>query len=248
MGQIKTAEKSVRLGQRFRSVIADANALWQVMEKHGTRAWICEVVNEPITVNGKTYPGDYAGTRKAFLTNEILSSVNWENSIQNSMDENDRYYRNLKVGETLHYHDGFDRFVRCVVVVHEGKQKLKRVALVGDWKLPDLPKRRYNGDIDFGYHAERVLKGELFDPHYSNIYESPGFTRKDVHDPRSMKPVKLDVPPMTPEHQVAASYWKILERIREFTDPSTVAENMNIFDSAAPLAALRKIKQMVQDI
>jgi predicted RNA-binding protein with EMAP domain len=51
----------------FRATHADGNPLWLVKAHQGRDTYLCEVVNEPIEVNGKTYDGEWAGTRKAFL-------------------------------------------------------------------------------------------------------------------------------------------------------------------------------------
>lgn len=62
----------IRTGKTiFRSVYADSNALWRVVEKKGKDCYLCRIENEPIEINGITYSGDYAGVEKVFMRDEI---------------------------------------------------------------------------------------------------------------------------------------------------------------------------------
>ena len=61
-----TKTKRVKKGMQFRSTLADGNPLWVVKRSLGG-AWLCEVVDEPIEIDGKVWTGDFAGAEKSFL-------------------------------------------------------------------------------------------------------------------------------------------------------------------------------------
>jgi hypothetical protein len=187
--------KNTRLkGKRFRSVIADCNALWEVKRSRGRGVFECEVVNEPIEIDGKTYDGDFAGRRGVFTREDIEAKLRWQAFSDERWAEHEGFYEGLGDHQVVHYHHGGGEFIRCHAVVagprheldhpcvKEGEKALKIVALVGKWRDYDLRPD--------GYHVQRI--GRLFKPNASCIYENPkapAQTRRE--DPRHMKPVAI---------------------------------------------------------
>ena len=215
-----TKPKRVKKGMQFRSVLADSNALWVVKRSLGG-AWLCEVVDEPYEIDGKVYEGDYTGTEKSFLSREILASANYEAIFKGIRNDHDSFYASLDEGDIVHYNNGFKNFVRCEVVfdADEQKNKLKPIALVGEWSNHDLPKRRANGEINNGYHAQKIIDGETFEPNVTCIFEAgtKGFVNgnRNHGDPRSLPPVDLSVPAMTEEEEQEAVRCQLIGRVQE---------------------------------
>lgn len=67
--------QEVTVGLRFRLLIGDERALWEVKEQISLRYWECEVVNEPYVIGGETYDSDFAGTREAYAGEKILGAL-----------------------------------------------------------------------------------------------------------------------------------------------------------------------------
>ena len=208
----------VTKGMKFRSAYADSNALWEVIESRGRGTWLCEIVNEPIEIDGKIYDSDYAGVQKAFLREDILRSVAMANLFETKRQETDDFYANLTVGDIYHYDNGFQNYVRCEVVQEDTEYKLKPIALVGNWRSHDLPRRYRNGDIYYGYYPSKILGKPMsdgkvettFTPNESCIWEC---SRKG-DDPREMNPLDLSLPDLNPEEQATADKWKLIDTIQ----------------------------------
>jgi len=208
-----TKTKRVKKGMQFRSVLADGNPLWVVKRSLGG-AWLCEVVDEPYEIDGKVYEGDFAGTQKSFLSREILAGNAYENMFKDMMSDHDRFYASLDEGDIVHYNNGFKNFVRCEVVfdADEQKNKLKPIALVGEWRDYDLPKRQANGEIYYGYNAQQIIDGSTFEPNAGCIFEA-GTNHSD--DPRLLTPIDLSVPEMTLEEQQESSRCVVIDRVQK---------------------------------
>lgn len=216
----------VKAGMQFRAIHADSNALWNVVHFLGGGSWLCEIVDEPIEIRGRKVSSDWAGTQKAFLANEILGSIDRAASLNRVMDENERFLQEQPEGALLHYHNGFGTYVRQVVVLHEGRKKLKPIAMLGPWFEYDLPYYRPNGDKAEGYYVKKILEGELSDRlQVSTTYEHPSFVKprgvvevtgqpRDQIDPRKLTPHKLELDPLVGDKAEAARLWKVVEEVQ----------------------------------
>lgn len=202
-------ESKVCKGVRFRAVIADCNALWEVRSKVGRDDWKCVVVSE-----------DYEGTERIFAAKEIesaLKSIEYFTKARKAMEN---FYSSLKLGDIVHYDNGFGEFVRCIVVngitTHSDGNVvkcLKPIALIGNWKEWDLPHRLPDGSVEDGYWAKRIKEGRragdagLFQANDSLIFESPTYNKR----PRALNPtfipaIDLNVPEMSAEEKTKAKY------------------------------------------
>lgn len=163
---------------------------------------------------------------------EVKRMVAWDDSWHHAThDVNEDFYGSLTVGQIVHYHDSFGRFVRCEVVSAPGwKSKLgtpgvagialKPIALIGNWAAYDLPQRMNNGEIRLGYHAENIADGELMQPHAGNIFENPTFKAGTAFadiDPRTMDPIDLTLPPPTAAEERLATLATRFESIHQIT-------------------------------
>jgi len=184
----------------FHSSYADANPLWKVIEKRGRGTWIAQVIDCP----------DYSGTKAAFTTEQIERSIGLSNLWNKLENEGDKFYGSLMVGDIVHYSNGFNQYVRCKVTP---KHDLLPIALVGDWKPYDLPKRLNNGMIYNGYHVDKIKKGETMKPNASNIYEHQHDSR--ATDPRTLSPISLEVPEMTEDEKVKVVKMQRLEQLQD---------------------------------
>lgn len=213
------------IGKTFRATYCDGNCLWKVIKKLGPQVWLCEIDASDL---------DYGGTQKSFMTREIEASVNWSKRIDDLLTDHDKFYRDLVPGEVVHYHNGFQQYIRCEVVRRHNQNLLKPIAMVGDWKH-ELPRRRHaDGKPTYCYHADKIEKGELFEPNFSNIYEhSP---KKFAVDPRNLPALDISVPEMTAEQEKTAAKWQRIQRI------SDVISN----ERQNPDAVLKQISLIVQ--
>jgi hypothetical protein len=214
-----TKTKRVKKGMQFRSTLADGNPLWEVKRSLGgvmslCQAWLCEVVDEPIEIDGKVYEGDFAGAQQSFLSREILAANAYEDMFKDMRNDHDRFYASLDEGDIVHYNNGFKNFVRCEIVfdADEQKNKLKPISLVGEWRDYDLPQRRANGEIYNGYYAQMIIDGETFEPNASCIFEAG---TNHANDPRSLHRIDLSVPAMTEEEEQEAAQCQLIGRIQE---------------------------------
>lgn len=215
----------VSKGMRFRSVHADSNPLWEVKQSLGKGAWKCVVVNEPIKVGDKTYDGEWAGMEKAFLSKDILAAAGMSQMFEKLHDEQDRWYNAQPLGTIVHYHNGFNNFVRCEIVFDhpkcgaaqtpEPKQKLlKPIALVGKWGPGELAKYGPTGKVEYGYHARCIMDGECWRASITCIYEHPS-CRANLDDPRRMAPLDIvNPPPMNDQKKLTAAAVAKLEQVR----------------------------------
>lgn len=215
----------VKVGTQFRSSYADSNPTWTVVEKRGRGTWIAEINADEL---------DYAGTQGAFTTEQIEASVEWSNAMKKSGDDSNSFFDHLKPGSIVHYSNGFGQYVRCQVTKNH---QLLPIALVGNWKEYDLPKRQKDGTVYLGYHAEQIKSGKTFRPHASNVWEYNVTKSKDHRpinfgkweNPTQMVPVSLEVPPMTGPQKIEALKYKKLNAIRAVLNDGD-AEPDAIFD------------------
>jgi len=193
----------------FHSSFADANPKWIVREKRGRGTWIAEVIECP----------DYSGRRQAFTTQQIEGSIGMANLFKKMENECDAFYARLVPGSIVHYNNGFNQYVRCKVT---SDRQLLPIALVGDWRSHDLPRRMGDGTIYNGYHVDKIKTGSVFHPNASNIYEY-NLTQKPSSqpcgfqnhiDPRGLTPLSFDVPEMTPEEAAKAAIVRTVNRIQ----------------------------------
>lgn len=137
----------------------------------------------------------------------------------------DDFWDTVPLGSVLHYHDGFNRFIRGIVVERKGRNAsgdrplrgLRSVAMVGAWTAYDLPRRGPDGEIKYPYHAAKILSptpDSIFNPSPSCIYESDECTRS-LADPCEMPPIDLSVPDITPEEEVSAAKYRLIQRLSD---------------------------------
>ncbi len=198
-----TSSKKIGPGTKFHAIIADGNPEWEITRSRGRGVW-----------EAKCLGVDYGGTIKVFTTAEVKHSVGMSQFFAKNSSDHDTFYAGLKTGSIVHYHNSFGQFVRSEVVmgttVHDKKlhKCLKPIALVGEWKSYDLPKRRPDGTINYGYNADMIRKGECFEPNFGSIYESglQGGKHFGV-DPSKLPALDLSVPDITPEAEALAKLW-----------------------------------------
>lgn len=222
------ANTNVGIGTKFNAVYADGMCQWEVTGKAGRAVWKCVVTQES---------GDYVGVVKHFGTDEIRLALAWMAAFDSAKNGDDSFYESLPLGKIVHYHNSFGEFVRCEVVMastekSDGKaiKCLKPIALVGNWKGFDLPRRNRDGSIELGYHAKKIVEGRCWRASASCVYESPRFSDRAVSDPRKMEPISLEVPPMDAAAEQKARLEQIRQSVKEIldnyeSDPVTVLKS-----------------------
>lgn len=224
---------TVRVGTKFHSVLADSNAKWEVIGSRGGGAWDCVVTEDNV---------DYVGTRKVFGTEEIAAAVAFDKALRRYVKTSDSWWDQRTVGETLHYHNGFGEYVRGIVVNRDGQKKLMPTALVGKWSSRDLPCRRDDGTVTYGYHVKKIRFPDgdsSWQPSTSCIWEHPDFSPPAaVHrgDPTTMPEIDLSDPPAF--EGPAADKAKHLQLSRVITETLSAGRD-------DPYAALIAVKEML---
>ncbi len=179
---------TVKVGTIFNSAHADSISEWKVVNSRGGKSWDCEIISE-----------DWSGHRKVFGTEEILGAIHRTAMYKEIGSESDNWWSKRVLGETVHYHDSFGRFVRGVIIEHDGEKQMQPTALVGAWKPHDLPMRARDGSVRYSYSVMKILfpdEKSPMRPHSSNMYESSSFGRKDQFpDPRNEPACDLSDPP-----------------------------------------------------
>jgi len=215
--QVKEA-KRVSKGLQFRSHFADSNPLWEVVQRRGSGVWECVIVNEPYTTDdGRVIDSDWVGRVDVFDSSHILACVNHERMFKKLREDSDNWFDSLKDGDIYHYCNGFNQHVRCKVVTEDGEKKFQPVALVGEWKGWDLPRREATGEIQYPYHAQKIIDGTgAWQPSTGCVYEHPDATSyHNEGDPRKMEEISLELPEMTSEEKESAALARTAEWVRE---------------------------------
>lgn len=227
---------------QFRWTYADSNPLWVVTRKVGKDTFEATSQDEPIEIDGKIYEGDYAGIVQAFRGDDIRRAVDFDQRWAEAGNANDQFYAQLRLGQVVHYDNGFTQFIRCEVVEENGEKQLKPIALIGNWRDGELVTRYPNGDVRKSYHVEQVESGRPFHPHFSCIWEAYGpAKRKDsmrfvtsighlndigkarhaelryqvAFDPTKEQPLTWELPPMSPKEEQVARLWEAIEEIKD---------------------------------
>lgn len=244
MSRTKNKPVKIVLGETtFRSTYADSNALWRVIGKKGKDCFLCEIVNETFEFEGKTYDGDYAGVQKVFLKSEVQQAVGWQDFWDDIHADHDSFYNSLKIGQIVHYHNGFGSYVRCQVV--EGK-KLKSIALLGNWHSHELPRRLPTGEILETYWSKQIKQGELTQPNATNLwefYENNKNNKKPStmsDDPTVMTPINLELPEMTDDQKRNAELWATVNGIRNILNDHS-GNPQEIIDSVVGFLKTRNL-------
>jgi hypothetical protein len=223
-------------GTLFRSVYADSNALWTVTRSRGKGVFEAVITAED---DG----ADYVGVAKVFTREEITQSVRWAASCAAGQSRGDAWYDSLTPGQIVHYCNGFKQFQRCVASMHEGKMQLRPIALVGEWREMDLPRRNADGTVYFPYSATNVIEGNHhWRASTTCVYEAPDCSSqyRDV-DPRGLRPIDLTPPPIKDE--------KLTALFRGIRDASSALERVGGFDPKTrvePRAALEEALAIIQ--
>lgn len=191
---------------KFNYIHADSISLWTVKTARGRDTYDCVIEGD-----------EWNGTKKVFGGEEIRTALAQAKMWDDFADHSENWFSTLNVGDIYHYHNGFGSFVRCVVVLGEddAKKLLQPIALVGDWKSYDLPRRQPDGSIQYPYHAKHVIEQtDAWRPATGCIFEHPDYARSYAHiriDPRELEPISLTLPPMNEAEQDIA----ILVNLRE---------------------------------
>ena len=167
---------------------------------------------------------DWGITERPFGLNEARRAIAWKKEFSNAAIDTEKFWNDAVVGTVLHYHNGFQQFLRGEIVLDGDGKYFKPLALVGEWRENELPFRTAEGEIVIGYHARSVLEGKLFRPNPSSIFElmdddtksQPRFKNvTSAGGVSNLEPAILSIPEMTSEEEKSARIEKILANIPE---------------------------------
>lgn len=195
----------VKVNDTFQEPYADTIVTFTVMGKRpgSEDVWNCEVLGDM----------DWAGMKRVFTTDQINKKMEAARAWKRTGDDSHDWWESRKIGEIVHYNNGFGAWVRGEIVQDGDLRKMKPIALVGDWKSYDLPFYNRRGEVETrGGWVTEVYTGVFKPsrPHASNMYENPQAScSKAGVDPRRLEPVDLTPVPLLPELQAQVPYEKM---------------------------------------
>jgi hypothetical protein len=197
----------VRKGTKFFAAHKDSTPEWEVLLITESGYAECVVISP-----------DWKGETRVYTKDEI-SAVIWRGRAFDRMNlSQNGYWERQHVGDIIHYHNSFGKFVRLEVVLDgEGKKSGKPIALVGKWDRSDLPRRNPDGEIYYPHSAKSVVTGELHRYPMDSMWEG-GLSDhyRNLHgDPTDMVAIDLTVDDMTPAQQEEARLTLLLKEISE---------------------------------
>ena len=242
---LKNATHGTLVGKTVRWQRADGYAVYMVATEHPLRLVHLDL--------GDGYQVEASLIRGLTLTDVGLMVQQDELWERMTHGPNEAFYTKERVGQLVHYSNGFGQFVRCEVVEaaeHDnttsrdrstiGGVALRPIALVGNWREYDLPRRQANGEVRYGYNAEQVIEGKLMQPHASNIYEYEGFSDRAKIDPRTLEPIDLTPPGMSPDDERRAALVRELDKIRSLVELADVTNEGDLFASLSAISEVAK--------
>jgi len=237
-------DRFARQGKLLEQIKRDYT-VWQTPVADGY-AMYAVVKERPLTLRYIPY-GDARKAAPATIRGLTLADVDHQRRAEeafNSMEkEAEAFYESLKPGQTVHYHHGFDEWIRCeVVVVREGEKELLPKALVGEWSARDLPRRLSNGTVRWGYQAEKIREGKTMRPHATSLWENPKHAnRARLKDPTRLPEVDMSVPEMSAKEREQMPLWRTVDAIRAAV---SVPQNGDPMEVLARVEELVKAAQM----
>lgn len=194
----------VRKGTKFFAAHKDSKPEWEVYLTANDYAE-CYVISD-----------DWKGASRVFTKDEIREAIHRERAYDRLHLSQEGYWDRQHVGDILHYHNSFGKFVRLEVVLdREGKKSGKPIALVGKWDRNDLPRRNPDGEIYYPYNPGQIVTGELHRYPVDSMWEG-GLSDhyRNLHDdPTDLVAIDLTVPDMTPAQQEEARLVRLLHEI-----------------------------------
>lgn len=202
--------KPVAIGTEFPYTYADSSPMWRVVKPRGNDTWECIVAEDSV---------DWAGTRKVFGGEEIRRAVASMQMWENIASEHDSWWNSRKIGEIVHYHNGFGQYVRGRIVweVTEecpaGRNAMVPTELVGNWRDYDLPRIDAGGNLHESYHVRQIREGKAMQPNYTNMVEAVGVREGKGEDPRGKPAIDLTPPQPDQEQTEAARLMAIRQQV-----------------------------------
>lgn len=221
------ANPKISIGFEFRAPWQDSNPKWVIARQ--VRKGVYEAV-------GAADEPDCAGQKRIFPIEEIRQHARHARMWNQIGKSNDSFFEGLQLGAIVHYNNGFENFVRCEVVAHDGKKLLKPVALVGTWSASDLPRRDHDGTIYEPYHVKAIREGKAWQPSETCVYEAAAYGKSGRGiDPRALPAIDLSVPELSSEEQAIAQLWQAVQGV------SAVISNNSGKDPKTVLLAARAL-------
>jgi len=236
----------VKIGTRFRTQIADGNPEFECEAEIRTGVWRCVGTSDPFTFDdGTTVMSDSHGTIIIQPVEEIRRAVRIANSYDQQVKKSEDFWSTIKLGQILHYHNGFGEYVRCEVIVgrpgdnsisggdYEGLLCMQPIALIGNWERDKPVRRTLWGDVQYNYHAKKIIENTgAWRANESCIFEYAGFKQpqhpKAPADPRTCKPLSLTPPSLTATETQSAADCKtrneVASRLRDGFTPEILQE------------------------
>lgn len=219
--------KRTLVGRYITHPFADGAAVYRIVAVSTSKASI-EVVD---IGDGWVLPA--WGRKASIALAKARTMVAQRDALAALFSRTDTWWTNQRIGAVVHYNNGFNQFVRGVIVEHEGEKKMLPTALVGaGWKPWDLAVINSNGQVSYGTHAQDVIAQKVFQPNASNMIEYPDHILRGP-DPRTLKALSL-APPAVSEAQKRLAATVVLR--------NSVLQALNFEYDADPVAHTAAIR------
>lgn len=191
--------------------VADGYAVYKIT-KISKRVVHLEWVDDPSN-NPDKYVDRTLGSKGSISINRLKELLSCDEFFINSQAASNRFFDSLKIGQIVHYNNGFNDFVRCEI---DKEKNLVPIALVGEWDKTRLP-HYLNGKIHYPFHADMIRIKNPFRPFYTTIFECPFFvTKEHTIDPRKLEPLSLEVPEPDPYNDPKNYNMTAKERVEKY--------------------------------
>ncbi|HLU31857.1 MAG TPA: hypothetical protein VK088_08840 [Acidimicrobiia bacterium] len=236
---------SIEIGTQFRHHYADSNPLWTVTSK------VADDVYEAMIEDDL----DYGGHVDVFLGEAIRRSLRMDRFFEDHAAKVARYEDSVEVGQILHHHNSFGKYIRGEVVLNaDGEKVLRPIGVVGNYHpTMDLPRRMPNGTIYAGDTFIRaILTGEPawaleLGIGHQNTYESPDFSGPGGEwasfDPRTADLIDLTVPEPTPDEAADIETYRQYEAVRDLIQGDGAPR-----DAAEAASRLRMVQEFLRGV
>lgn len=209
--------------------------MWRVVKSRGGDTWDCVVISD-----------DWQGMAKVFGGEEIRRAVSSAAMWQEIASEHDSWWNARKIGEIVHYHNGFGQYVRGRIVwdVSEefpnGRNAMIPTELVGNWRPYDLPHFNAAGNLVESHYVRKIREAETMQPNYSNMVEAVGVREGKGEDPRGKPAIDLTPPETDAGQQETARLFELRQNVIAMLTVSVSADKYG--------EALRKALQDARDL
>jgi hypothetical protein len=162
-------------------------------------------------------------TERPFSRSEALQKIGWAEIFAKAVERANSFWTDIAIGSVLHYHSGYGRMIRGIVVLDDESKtkKMQPLALIGEWSESELPHRSATGEVLEGTAVAGIRQARLIAPDPDTIWEAMTDTKKsypmfnflDDAEPSTFIAVDITLREATPLEIVDAEIEVVLNKV-----------------------------------